>query len=104
MKKEELQAIIDDLKDPLQKYWTNEVKLPLPIQLHSMALMDLFIEHRFSKKFGDMRVCYSCRRKDETGKEAIHNCLHCGKPLCLKCSFFASDYVPTGPYCGKCGY
>ena len=56
-----------------------------------------------SEEFGDMSICYSCRRVDGSGEEAIHQCLNCGKPLCLKCSFYANDHVPTGPYCGKCG-
>lgn len=102
MKKEEIQKIIDEMKEPLQRYWVNTVKLPMNVQLHSMALMDLYVENTFSDKFGDLRVCYSCRRKDGTGEKADGHCLMCSKPLCIKCSFFANDQVPTGPFCGKC--
>jgi hypothetical protein len=38
-----LQAVTDKMKDKLQEYWVNEVQLPMEIQLHSMALMDLTI-------------------------------------------------------------
>jgi hypothetical protein len=39
-----LQDVIDKMKNTLQEYWVNECGLPLEIQLHSMALMDLTIE------------------------------------------------------------
>ncbi len=32
MDKEEIQKIVDDMKNVLQEYWTNEVRLPLQIQ------------------------------------------------------------------------
>lgn len=44
MNKEELQKIVDDMKEPLQEYWTNTVGLPISIQLRSMALMDMFVD------------------------------------------------------------
>lgn len=44
-----LQDVTDKMKDKLQEYWVNEVQLPMEIQLHSMALMDLTIE---DLKFG----------------------------------------------------
>ena len=43
----QLEKFVDKMKEPLQKYWVNEVKLPLPIQLHSFALMDLYVKDRF---------------------------------------------------------
>ena len=101
MNKKEIQKIIDEIKNVLQEYWVNEV--PAGIQIRSMALMDAYVDDNFSDKFGNMKICYSCRHKDGTGKEAISNCLYCSKPLCLKCSFFANDHVPTGPFCEKCG-
>lgn len=39
-----LQAVTDKMKSKLQEYWVNDVKLPMSIQLHSMALMDLTLE------------------------------------------------------------
>ena len=38
-----LQDVADKMKEKLQEYWVNEVELPMSIQLHSMALMDLTI-------------------------------------------------------------
>jgi uncharacterized paraquat-inducible protein A len=102
MKKEEIQKIIDEIKPILQEYWVNQ--LSAGVQIHSMALMDQYIDRNFSDQFGDMRVCYSCRLIDGTGREADGKCIRCGKPLCVKCSFFANDYSPTGPLCGKCGF
>lgn len=43
MDKKELQKHVDAMKEPLLEYWTNELHLPLQIQLKSMALMDLYV-------------------------------------------------------------
>ena len=45
MKKKEIQKIVDDMKESLMDYWVNEVGLPMTIQLHSMAIMDNFIDN-----------------------------------------------------------
>lgn len=42
--------------------------------------------------------CFKCKTKD-----AVNLCQLCNKPLCMKCSFFANDCYPTGPFCGRCG-
>ena len=62
MEKEQAQIMIDYMKDKLQEYWTNDVGLPMGFQIHSMALMDLFIEDYFSE---ESKVEIKERMKDE---------------------------------------
>ena len=75
MNKEQIQKIIDDMKEPLQEYWVNEALLPTGIMIRSMAIMDLYIHERLNETFGDMKICYSCRLIDGTGRECLRKAL-----------------------------
>lgn len=78
MKVEEIQKIVDDMKEPLQEYWTNEVGLPLSIQLHSMALMDMYID-KLSNQSSTTFKCPECGSTDigGAGCEEVYICKDC---------------------------
>jgi hypothetical protein len=45
-----IEEIIGRIKYKLQEYWVNEVRLPLKIQLKSMAIMDMVVDELVHEK------------------------------------------------------
>ena len=66
--------IIERIKESLQEYFVNEVKLPMGIMLHSFALIDMVIFEEGEK--AEYYYCHDCRKKITIDDYPYHNSNH----------------------------